>query len=78
MNKEAKRFNDVLKIAKEKTLEKHTCYNCDYLDGAGDGLTDHCDKIHKIVLYIIKYGPFKTGIYHIDNETWICKNKKRG
>jgi hypothetical protein len=76
MDKTAQRCNEVLKIAKRKNFKKHTCYNCAHLIGPGDGVTDACEKGHKLAMYLIKFGPFKNAIYHRNTESWICKDKK--
>jgi len=76
LNETAKRCDKVLRIVNGKNFEKNTCYNCSFLTGPGDGVNDKCEKKHKIVLYVLKFGPVKEAFYHRDNEKWACKDKK--
>ena len=72
MDETARNCEEVLKIVNGKNFKKHTCYDCEYLlDTSGK-----CEKKHKTVLYVFKFGPVKNGVYHRDTKTWICKDKK--
>lgn len=76
MNPTAERCDQVLRITKAKNFEKHTCYNCVHLSGLGDGVTDSCDKGYKIKMFLFKFGWVKDAVYHRDNKSWVCRDKK--
>lgn len=75
MDPTAERCDKVLRITKNRSFKKHTCYNCTNLVGPGDGSTDSCKKGHEIQMFLFKFGPFKSAVYHRSNESWVCKDK---